>query len=373
MDIASPPCEYHALATAAHRFLLAFEPARADDTRAALNDLCRAVEDIPAPPPLVEAVLLKLIAKLQTRLPLTAVTLSDHLTWMTAHESDPLSRFRACIDHLLECHAGLPDSVRTAISVTESLAADAATNLGTLASQVGLRPTELESLLKRHTGRGFRHLLRRYRIRRSIELLREGPPRIKDVWVTAGYNSASEFDREFKRQVGVAPSRYCSLVRGESEISCVSRKSVHPHRVVRRTNEGAAPQPRSASVLLIDDDAIANALAVEFLRDAGFDPVATVTGEAGLRLARRLDPAVVVVDYWMPDTTGMTLLRRLSEERCRARSILLTGDCTVAAHTRECEALDVRIVYKPVAGDDLVRIVQQRVAEPLAHAALPTR
>src|SRR5215472_5433003 len=65
------------------------------------------------------------------------------------------------------------------------------------------------------------------------------------------------------------------------------------------------------SVLLVDDEPDLRQLLAFNLREAGFAPEAVGSGEAGLVLAKRLRPSVVVLDLMLPDISGTEVCRQL--------------------------------------------------------------
>ena len=74
------------------------------------------------------------------------------------------------------------------------------------------------------------------------------------------------------------------------------------------------------TVLVVDDDAAIRALVVELLDDAGYAVLEADRGKTALRLAREHVPSVVLVDYVLPDMSGLDLLEQLRGQRA-SRSI----------------------------------------------------
>jgi two-component system phosphate regulon response regulator PhoB len=64
-------------------------------------------------------------------------------------------------------------------------------------------------------------------------------------------------------------------------------------------------------ILLVDDEPDIQQLLLFNLREAGFEPEATGTGEAGLAAARRARPQVVLLDLMLPDMSGTEVCRRI--------------------------------------------------------------
>jgi len=68
------------------------------------------------------------------------------------------------------------------------------------------------------------------------------------------------------------------------------------------------------TVLVIDDDLEAQDIVERFLRKDGFEVVTASRGEEGLRLAHKLQPAVITLDVMMPDMDGWSVLRALKAD-----------------------------------------------------------
>jgi len=64
-------------------------------------------------------------------------------------------------------------------------------------------------------------------------------------------------------------------------------------------------------VLVVEDDPSVRGLLQAILEDEAFDVVCATDGEEGLRLARAVQPAVVVLDVMMPGLGGPEVLARL--------------------------------------------------------------
>ena len=72
----------------------------------------------------------------------------------------------------------------------------------------GASPDHLNRLLGRFAGTTFHHLLSRYRIEKSLELLHERNYTLTEIYSRCGFNSSTTFDRQFKKWVGCLPSEY---------------------------------------------------------------------------------------------------------------------------------------------------------------------
>jgi two-component system, OmpR family, phosphate regulon response regulator PhoB len=112
----------------------------------------------------------------------------------------------------------------------------------------------------------------------------------------------------------------------------------------------SAPMPAPAAVpdrvLLVDDEPDLRQLVTFNLRDAGFEVDAVGSGQAGLALATRIRPAVVVLDLMLPDVSGMEVCRSL-----RADPVL--ADVAVLMLTARGDEYD-RVLGFEVGADDYV-------------------
>lgn len=92
-----------------------------------------------------------------------------------------------------------------------------------------------------------------------------------------------------------------------------------------------APAAR-ARIVIVDDIPSVRMLVGALLRHAGFCVVGEAgCGERALALCRELRPHAVLLDYKLPDISGLEVLERLKNEAPRTRVVLITasGERTV--------------------------------------------
>jgi DNA-binding NarL/FixJ family response regulator len=79
-------------------------------------------------------------------------------------------------------------------------------------------------------------------------------------------------------------------------------------------------------VLLCDDAVAYGILFARWMHDAGFTDVTQArTGVEAETVAEQLQPAVIVVDHLLPDTTSVDLVPRLRAIAPAARVLLISG------------------------------------------------
>lgn len=130
--------------------------------------------------------------------------------------------------------------------------------------------------------------------------------------------------------------------------------------------------PRLLSILVVDDEREIRELLTDLLAGAGHE-VRCASDAADAEAITRDAPRPVdlaFVDYVLPGTNGMALIRRLREIRPGLPAVLLTGDARIStsAVTGTCGPVD--LVIKPfdlAAIEDLVARIQGHCA----HAKAP--
>jgi DNA-binding response OmpR family regulator len=138
-------------------------------------------------------------------------------------------------------------------------------------------------------------------------------------------------------------------------------------------------------ILIIDDDeGITHFLKVG-LSYEGYAVDTATTGEEGLRMAREQMPDLVVLDWMLPELSGLEVLRRLKSANEKLPVIMLTGKDAPDDQVMGLEAGADDYVLKPVRFEILLARIRARMRsyegqpevityadlrmEPLAHTA----
>jgi CheY-like chemotaxis protein len=119
---------------------------------------------------------------------------------------------------------------------------------------------------------------------------------------------------------------------------------------------GSATEPAEHLVLVIDDDVSVRRLIVRRLNEAGFRTAEAEDAEAGLDMARSLQPDAITLDLVMPRLDGWSALRRLKSDPATAAipvvilTILDEGEAAL-------EIGASAYVHKPFSGPALAAVV----------------
>ena len=125
----------------------------------------------------------------------------------------------------------------------------------------------------------------------------------------------------------------------------------------------------SSHVLVVDDEADIRALIQDILSDEGYG--VTVAADAAEARAARDDKTfdLILLDIWMPDTDGITLLREWSDEGdLKSPVVMMSGHGTVdtAVEATRLGAFD--FVEKPLSLAKLLRTVESALESAEKHS-----
>ncbi|HTV89560.1 MAG TPA: ATP-binding protein, partial [Stellaceae bacterium] len=174
--------------------------------------------------------------------------------------------------------------------------------------------------------------------------------------------------------------RLCRLMRGDiavestpGEGSCFTiRVPIASHAVAAAEGEASVRDERHRSggnlVLAIDDDPGVLELLQRILAKEGYTPVMAASAFEGLELARKLVPALIILDVYMPELDGWQLLKLLKKERTlqNSRIIMLTVDDSV--QRGPALGADAHLV-KPIDRQNLLRLISELGIEPAPASA----
>jgi two-component system, NtrC family, nitrogen regulation response regulator NtrX len=115
----------------------------------------------------------------------------------------------------------------------------------------------------------------------------------------------------------------------------------------------------SARILVVDDEANIRALIDEILSEEGYE-VTTAADAGAARAARReQDFDLTLLDIWMPDTDGISLLKEWSENGVGGAVVMMSGHGTVDTAVEATRLGAVDFIEKPVSLSKLLRTVEK--------------
>lgn len=117
---------------------------------------------------------------------------------------------------------------------------------------------------------------------------------------------------------------------------------------------------RSTDILIVDDEVGIRDLLSEILQDEGYTVAEAEDAEAARQLRNQTRPAMVLLDIWMPDCDGITLLKEWAQSgQLNMPVIMMSGHASIdtAVEATKIGALD--FLEKPIALQKLLTTVQR--------------
>jgi two-component system, OmpR family, alkaline phosphatase synthesis response regulator PhoP len=117
------------------------------------------------------------------------------------------------------------------------------------------------------------------------------------------------------------------------------------------------------SILVVDDDPFMRDLARVHLERAGYVVAVASGGAESVVKARSLAPALIVMDFSMPDLSGTDTLKKIraDPEISRTPVLMLTAWSSEDGRL-EAEYLGATWLEKPLSGDALIDAVGRMIA-----------
>jgi voltage-gated potassium channel len=112
-------------------------------------------------------------------------------------------------------------------------------------------------------------------------------------------------------------------------------------------------------VVLIDDNPVILRLYTRLFQKAGFNTLCAATGKAGYDLILEETPDVAVIDYRLPDMSGLSICRnvRRLEDKDDVKLVLFTADDREETRMKAIEAGVDRVVVKSPNAGEIVSLV----------------
>lgn len=130
----------------------------------------------------------------------------------------------------------------------------------------------------------------------------------------------------------------------------------------RQDNRGPRPKPY---ILVVDDEPDIHNLLQEILEDEGYEVSVAHNGEAARRAHRERRPDLILLDIWMPDVDGITLLKEWSEEggSLPMPVIMMSGHGTVETAVEATRLGAYDFIEKPLSLAKLLLTIEHALEQ----------
>ena len=116
----------------------------------------------------------------------------------------------------------------------------------------------------------------------------------------------------------------------------------------------------SPRILVVDDEADIRGLLSEILAEEGYEIEVAADAASARRAAARQEPDLVLLDIWMPDMDGITLLREWNEKNTlHCPVVMLSGHGTVETAVEATRLGAFDFVEKPLSIAKLLRTAER--------------
>ena len=115
-----------------------------------------------------------------------------------------------------------------------------------------------------------------------------------------------------------------------------------------------------ASILVVDDEMGIRELLNEILTDEGHSVVAAQNAQEARNARNNLEPDLVLLDIWMPEVDGVTLLKEWSSTgQLTMPVVMMSGHATIDTAVEATRIGAVNFLEKPIALQKLLKTVEQ--------------
>ncbi len=114
-----------------------------------------------------------------------------------------------------------------------------------------------------------------------------------------------------------------------------------------------------AAILLIEDDLTFSRILDGFLSKHGYNVTVANKGKDGLKAFESKSFDMVLVDYRLPDTTGMDVLAEIKQRKPEVPVVIMTSFSDIRTAVKAIKAGALEYITKPVNPDELLMIVGQ--------------
>ena len=128
----------------------------------------------------------------------------------------------------------------------------------------------------------------------------------------------------------------------------------------------------SKIVLIVDDEIGIRELLSEILFDEGFQVYLAENAEQARAYRNNLEPDLVLLDIWMPDTDGITLLREWVEQDLLTMPVvMMSGHGTIETAVEATRIGAVDFLEKPIALQKLLSTIARAINEDTPKPPAP--
>jgi DNA-binding NtrC family response regulator len=120
---------------------------------------------------------------------------------------------------------------------------------------------------------------------------------------------------------------------------------------------------RDARILVVDDESEIRTLLQEILTEEGYQVTTAPNAAVARERRKQSEPDLVLLDIWMPDTDGITLLKEWSDAGDICPVVMMSGHGTVDTAVEATRLGAVDFIEKPVSLTKLLHTIERALEE----------
>ena len=125
------------------------------------------------------------------------------------------------------------------------------------------------------------------------------------------------------------------------------------------------PASNRRKILVVDDEIGIRELLTEILTDEGYAVVAAADAEEAWSIRTREQFSLILLDIWMPDKDGLTLLKQWQDAGLLGIPIVvMSGHATINTAVEAMKLGALEVLEKPIATNRLLATVEKSVRSP---------
>ena len=116
-------------------------------------------------------------------------------------------------------------------------------------------------------------------------------------------------------------------------------------------------------ILIVDDEAIVRESIRDWLKDAGYEVIVAESGEEALKLIRKQNFGVMILDLRLPGINGIDVLKKAKALKPDIKSIVITAYPTMLTQEEASKLGAIDYLVKPIFPDKLEELIRDTLGE----------
>lgn len=116
-------------------------------------------------------------------------------------------------------------------------------------------------------------------------------------------------------------------------------------------------------ILLVEDERVTRHRIQKMLEDAGYEVDVAEDGARALEAVAAREYDLVLLDVWLPEVSGLDVLKEIQDREPSPRVVVMTADDTPETMLGAVGSKAYRYVAKPVEAEELIAVVEKAVAK----------